>query len=56
MCSQVRVWLLLLKLTVRAPFPLPAGFAHAVERSLAVHAAHGTLLVARVRQALVTDL
>lgn len=43
-------------LTVLAALPLPAGFAHTPERSLAIHAHQRTLLVARVRRALVTDL
>lgn len=56
-CSQVRAWLLFIfKLTVLTSLPLPPGFAHTPEGSLTVHAEHSTLLVARVRRALVTDL
>lgn len=47
---------LIFKLTVLAAWPLPAGFAHTAEGSLAIHAERRTLLVARVRRALVTDL
>lgn len=44
------------QLTVLAALPLPARFAHTPEWTLAIHAEHSTLPVARERRALVTDL